>query len=227
MFLFDRPYQYFEEPWPHIIIENVLPEDAAERMLNNWPDNLPPRGLGDPAYYEDKWFSDHKDQVFDDFEQVNFIDRADDVLKALAEAFNEPVFDDCDIDGLMYRDDKFSNLPAKQKTAQDLIGKIENVISETGEIIGQKKIMRGWHLDNPNKKYHGMLYIGSGENSEFVAGNEKTGIDKTYEYRHNRLIMWRNTPDTLHKFYCGVESRKTISIACNYKLGYSQPWPNK
>lgn len=198
MYLFDQKYQYFEEPWPHIVIENVLPEDAAGRMLNNWPDNLPPRGLGDPTYYEDQWFSGCKDKVFDDFERVNFIDKADDVLKALAETFNEPVFDDCDIDGLMYRDDKFSNLP-----------------------------LRDWHVDNPNKKYHGMLYIGSGENSEFVARNEKTGIDKTYEYRHNRLIMWRNTPDTLHKFYCGVESRKTISIAANYKLGYSQPWPHK
>ena len=220
MYLFEQPYQYFEEPWPHIVIENVFPEDAAERMLNNWPDNLPPRGLGDPAYYEDKWYSDHKDQIFDDFEQVNFIDRADDVLKALAEAFNEPVFDDCDIDGLMYRDDnKFSEL---QEHYQMI-----DVISEAGKIVGQKKMMRDWHTDGPNKKYHGMLYIGSGENSECIAKNKKTGIDKTYEYRHNRLIMWRNTPDTVHKFYCGVESRKSISIAANYKLGYSQPWPHK
>jgi len=192
MYLFDRPYQYFNEPWPHIVIENVLPKNAADRMLNNWPDNLPTRGK-DYSYYDDEWFSGHKDQVFHDFEQVNFIDRADDVLKALAEAFNETVVDDCDIEGLLYRDDIPSNLP-----------------------------LRDWHVDYPSKKYHGILYIGSGENSEFVAGNKKTGIDKPYEYRHNRLIMWRNTPDTFHKFYCGVKSRKTISIAVNYKLGYSQ-----
>ena len=206
MYLFEQPYQYFEEPWPHIVIENVLPDDAAECMLNNWPKNIPERSI--EKYYDNTWFAGHKVKVFEDFEQVNFIDRADDVLKTLAKAFNEPVVYDCDIDGLVYRHSTFSN-PHEQY-------EIVDVISESGKKVGEKKRMRDWHIDFQDKKYHGMLYIGSGENSEFVARNEKTGIDKAYEYSHNRLIMWRNTPDTVHTFYCGVESRKTISIAAHF-----------
>ena len=207
MFLFDRPYQYFEEPWPHVIIENALPNDAAERMLICWPENSH-RHYGNAVKYPDKWHGDYKDQVFNDFEKINFVDRADDMLKKLAEIFDEPNFDDCKIDGVLYNNIKFDeNLKYK---------KIENVVSETGEIVGQKKMLKHWHVDNLRKKYLGLLYIGSGENSEFIAKNKKTGVDKTYEYEHNRFIIWRNTSDTLHKFYCGVESRKTIMIEFNW-----------
>ena len=38
MFIFDQPYQYFDEPWPHIVIENVLPKKIADHMLHNWPE---------------------------------------------------------------------------------------------------------------------------------------------------------------------------------------------
>lgn len=187
MFIFDQPYQYFEEPWPHIVIENVLPEDVADHMLHNWPDIA---GFG-PRFLEFGGFGiDTEDPILLEFERVNFFERADDILKMSAEIFKDELVDDCDLDGFMYKDHKYQT----------------------------PTLIRDWHTDNPNKKYNGILYIGSGPNAQFVAKNKKTKIEKTYEYEHNRLIWWRSNSESWHKFYSGVGSRKTMSISADFKI---------
>lgn len=185
MYLFDQKYQYFEEPWPHILIENVLPEHVADYMLHNWPEGKP---YSDIVHFG----ADVDDPVYNDFEKINFIERADEILSLSAKIFGDEKSNDCDLDGLAYRELKAS----------------------------ESYLFRDWHTDNPNKKYHGILYIGSGPNAAFVAKNEKTGAEKIYEYEHNRFLWWRNTPETVHKFYTGTGSRKTISISADFLKGF-------
>ena len=181
MYLFDKPYQYFTEPWPHIVIENVLPDDVAEYMLNNWPEGQ--------DYGVIKTFgAGNDDPVHAEFERVNFIERADDILMTSAQIFNDDDAFDCDLDGLIYRDLK----------------------------ADEPCLVRDWHIDNTEKKYHGILYIGSVKDAAFVARNDETCLEKVYEYEHNRFLWWRNTPETMHKFYSGTGSRKTISISADF-----------
>ncbi len=182
MYLFDRPYQYFNEPWPHIVIENVLPDDVADYMLKNWPEGQP------YGSWVRNFGAGNDDPVHAKFERVNFIERTDDILKTSAEIFGDNDVFDCDLDGLIYRDLKSD----------------------------ESYLVRDWHIDNPEKKYHGMLYIGSGKDASFVARHDKTGLEKVYEYKHNRFLWWRNTPETMHKFYSGTGSRKTISISADF-----------
>lgn len=189
MYLFDKKYQYFEEPWPHIIIENALPESLANYMADNWPECFPRAAI--QAYGATFRGAD---AAFEEFEHTNMVKNADSILKLSAEIFGDDNPFDCDLDGFVYREDKSPD--------------------------GKKHCIRDWHVDRKQKKYHGLLYIGSGPDSEFIAKNEKTGLEKTYQYVHNRFLWYRNTDAALHKFYCGVESRKTISISADFLKGF-------
>lgn len=195
MFLFEQPFEYFEEPWPHIVIENVLPLDAAEHMLNNWPVCMPYREKGEvyPLKGLPEFGAKYGDPVFDEFERVNYVERTEEILKLSAKIFQDKHWDDCDLDGLFYKEAK-KDYPV---------------------------LLRDWHIDALSKKYHGILYIGSGPQGEFMMWNKQTDEKKAYEYTHNRFIYWRNTADTFHKFYSSTPSRKTISISADFKGYYS------
>ena len=200
MFIFDQPYQYFEEPWPHIVIENVLPKKIADHMLHNWPET----NVYNESHKKEIDRSDvllepilnfganSDDPIYEEFEYVNFVQRTDEILETAAKIFNDPDPYDCDLTDLVYRE-------VKRKASDPVV------------------LVRDWHTDKPQKKYNSILYIGSGENAGFQALNKKTGIDKMYEYRHNRLIWWRNTREAVHRFYSGNASRKTINLASDFK----------
>ena len=88
MFIFDQPYQYFDEPWPHIVIENVLPKKIADHMLHNWPEtNLYNESHKKEINRSDvllepmlNFGANSDDPIYEEFEYINYVQRTDEIL---------------------------------------------------------------------------------------------------------------------------------------------------
>ena len=175
MYLLEQDYKKIDNPWPMIIIEDVLPTVVANHMKDNWPvhnDRLKTPYLDDP--------------VFAKFYQVNFKERSQDIIRDLDRMFDQES-KNVKLNHLIYID----------------------------QIDTERKLTREFHTDNLKKKYHLMFYIGDAPGGEFEACN-KHGDILTLPYQHNRLIIWHNTEQTMHRWYSAIGSRKTMSIAVNY-----------
>jgi len=85
MYIFDKPYEYFEHPWPHIVIKPFLPKQFADYMRDNFP--LP--GPSKKEQQHNRWAGDYwDDKVFAEFSRVNE-NRQDDIYTFLDKAFND------------------------------------------------------------------------------------------------------------------------------------------
>lgn len=191
MYLLDQDYKYYSRPFPHIVIDNAMPEDVAQYMLKNFPKC----GMfkKDASEHEkNNW--QHRgnydsDPVFKQFAEVNQKVKAKEFISTLDQIFSQNT-DNLKITPLTFRDQMPKN---------------------------PKECLRDWHLDDLNKKYHGLLYLGTGEAGELEMKNIYDGEEKSYEYRHNRFILWLNNEESLHRFFTSVNQfRKTISIALEF-----------
>lgn len=86
MYIFDKPYKYYDKPWPHIVIEPFLPSDVADHMR----DYFPPAGLSHKEQKHNKWAGDYLDDpVFAEFSRVNE-EREQDIYDFLDNVFDDP-----------------------------------------------------------------------------------------------------------------------------------------
>jgi len=45
LFLFQNKYTYFESPWPHIVIDNCLPDDIAKELSDTFLEKKQSSGM--------------------------------------------------------------------------------------------------------------------------------------------------------------------------------------
>lgn len=185
MFLLKNTPHVHNDPFPHFVIDNALPEDVASYMLDNFPD-------AGPSAKEQKYnqvrggYKD--DAVFASFESLNDL-MQDDIFELVDDAFTDFTTDQYTLSDFTYRKEPPQWPPV---------------------------LLKDWHIDQPNKKYHAMVYLGDGDGGWLEMRNDKRNIEKRYEYTHNRLIMWRNDADALHRFWTSNNSRHTIGFAVQY-----------
>ena len=188
MYLFENDYIYREDPWPHVFIPKVFPDEVADALLEEFPkhgfvvkgenDTIKRRSCGfytdSPAHlaYTHSLF-EHQTRLIDD-------------LDRLFNTTSEPVF----LDRPQYVT-TYHNVPFA--------------------------VVKDWHLDEPDKKYKVMLYFGSGDGGEFEMRNDETGQTLTYSYKHNTELVFKNTDKTKHRFYASNRPRRTMALAIKYQ----------
>lgn len=191
MYLLDQDYKYYSEPFPHIVIDNALPEDVASHMLKNFPKCglfKKHATLGERSNWQHRGNHD-SDPVFKQFAEINQKLKAKDFISTLDKIFNQKP-DDIEVGDFIFRDQIPSN---------------------------PKECIRDWHVDLISKKYHGMLYIGSGAGGELEMKSIHNDSEKSYAYQHNRFILWLNTKESLHRFFTSTSQfRKTISVPLRF-----------
>ena len=67
MYLLQNEYTYFDDPWPHIIVDNALPADVAEYMLQNFPSP----GASEKEQRQHKFLGTPEDRIFKEFIDIN------------------------------------------------------------------------------------------------------------------------------------------------------------
>jgi len=81
MYIFEKPYSLFTSPYPHLVIENFLPEDIATQLSNEYPTDLNWGSNYNPINYP-------QDSVWGEFYNINML-RMNDTIKILDTAFNK------------------------------------------------------------------------------------------------------------------------------------------
>lgn len=127
------------------------------------------------------------DGVFKEFYDVNYVQREKELITTLDIIFNDKYEKSTRLNHIAFRD----------------------------YVDHEMRLARDWHTDLPEKKYHMMLYLGQEPGGYFEARNNE-GITLSFPYKHNRLICWRNTPGTEHRWFSVNGSRKTIGIGVSY-----------
>ena len=186
MFLFENTAQVFNDPWPHLVINNALPEDVANYMRDHFPEPGPSEK---EQKYNQRRGGFIDDKVYDDFRLLHQL-KADDIFEIVDNAFGDLTTDEYCLSDFTYR---------KQPPQWPPV------------------LIKDWHTDLPDKKYHAMLYLGSGQGGWYELLDKRRNIEKRYPYEHNRLIVWRNTDDTFHRFWSSDNCRQTIGFAIEYK----------
>ena len=85
MYLLDNSIQYFNDPWPHIVIDEVLPIDVADYMLANFPST----GNTEKEQRQNKFIGYPEDPIFKEFDMVN-TDRQQEFHNTLNTIFSQP-----------------------------------------------------------------------------------------------------------------------------------------
>lgn len=186
MYLLKNTAQVYKDPWPHIVINNVLPEDVANYMLNKFPD---PGPSAKEQKYNQRRGGYKDDPTFANFELENELAKVC-LFEDIDDAFNDLTTDEYTLSDFTYR---------KQPPQWPPV------------------LLKDWHTDLPNKKYHAMIYLGEGNGGWLEMRDEKRNLEKRYEYTHNRMILWRNADDTLHRFWSSDNCRHTIGFAIEYQ----------
>ena len=186
MFLLKNTPTFHKDPWPHLVINNVLPEDVANYMLEHFPEPGPSEK---EQKYNQRRGGFIDDKVYDEFRLVNQL-MSDEIFEIVDDAFGDLTTDEYTLSDFTYR---------KQPPQWPPV------------------LLKDWHTDLPNKKYHAMLYLGNGDGGWFELRDEKRNFEKRYAYIHNRMILWRNDDDTLHRFWSSNNCRHTIGFAIEYK----------
>lgn len=187
MFLIENTVQVYKDPWPHLVINNVLPKDVASYMLQFFPNPGPSEK---EQKYNQRRGGYWDDPVFTLFQKTNQ-QRQEELFEIVDDAFGDLTTDEYTLSDFTFRKEPPQWPPV---------------------------LLKDWHTDLPNKKYHAMLYLGNGDGGWLEMRDEKRNFEKRYAYIHNRMILWRNADDTLHRFWSSNNSRQTIGFAIEYKV---------
>jgi len=211
---FNREKHYFSSPYPHIIIENALPQELYNELSKTFPNSeikkqLPViqghtyRYLANNVLYKktipvsEKW-----QRFFEDHTSQNFYDMVLDIF-------------DSDI--------PYTKQDIQQKVAvRGFAGKKYDMVTDTQFVVHQptKGTTRTTHIDNPQELYAGLLYFKQ-DNDKSTGGDfeiyetgdvkqvwklkgreipeeQHKSLVKTITYQPNTLVMFLNTSKSVH-----------------------------
>jgi hypothetical protein len=198
--LLDRVKEVFKDPFPHVIVENALPETYYEALVKSRPSMwqiLNGRSFG-PNQRIDMRTQDalKLDAPWDEFIAAHI---SSEFFNRAMELFYDPAFE------LFEGWDGNASLRCQPGI---------NTPSPTLSSV------RGPHLDNPSEIYAGLFYMPVDEGGDLEiyrwAGEKKfhgklevqrecVELVKTVPYKPNTYVMFLNTPDALH----GVTPRQS------------------
>lgn len=132
MFLFTNPYLLHKDPWPHLVIDNLLPEDVATHLLNTFPD--PGHTEKEQQYYQRRG-NYINDPIHKEFAEVNAA-RQTDIFEIVDDAFEDMSTDEYTLSEFTYRKqpptsqptlikDWHTDLPTKKYHAMIYLGEGE------------------------------------------------------------------------------------------------------
>jgi 3',5'-cyclic AMP phosphodiesterase CpdA len=210
---FDPAKHYFKDPYPHVIIEDCLPQDLYNKLYNSFPikeiQNTLPLLVGHTYRYFSNDVLNKKtipvSSVWEDF-----------FLAHTSQDYYEKVLD-------IFKDN-LKNIEwfKNQKVSIRNSSSVDQVVTETQFVVHNpvKETTRTDHLDNPMEIYAGLFYMRNpadqAEGGDFVIyetdkieevakhnGRELLNTTarktvKTIKYGANKFVMFLNSNRSAH-----------------------------
>ena len=209
---FDPAQHYFEDPYPHVIIEDALPEDVYKKLYDSWPvqeikDKLEIIGGHTFRYMSNDVLNKKIVPVSEDWENFFKAHTSQEYYSKVLNLFEKHI--------------QHIDFLKQQKVVVRGSGE-SKVVTETQFVIHNpvKETTRTDHLDNPVEIYAGLLYMrkpeDEAEGGDFVIyksdpvfevsrqnGREllettKREVVKTIKYKPNCFVMFLNTNRAVH-----------------------------
>lgn len=233
-------YQFSDvisDPFPHIILEEVFPEDYYSKLSSNYPDKpilkknktniLPNQRIQissvdiekDPSL-DDSWRECYENNTNEEF--------YDDFLR-LFQGFLEKYYGRTNKERLV----NYKSLGRRGVSENDINLDFQPGLNTPPQKFLSKTV-RGPHIDNPKEIYAGLVYFRS--TKDFSSGGDlevcslrkemeiygkmeiprsKVKVEKTLKYKGNSGIFFLNTPFSIHSVTNRTytkESRKLLNI---------------
>lgn len=195
MFLLDKVPEYISEPWELAVIDNCLPLETADYLRDNWPTQFDDEI--NPNYYQRLGPANMQDPVFEEFFKENWKRREE--IKVMAHSY----------------------LGMCTTTFDNQLSRWNWMFCNRDD---NTKLVRDWHTDNPDKKIQFILYLGEDTDYTTFEMANFEGDVHSMPFKHNRLVFWKATDKTLHRFYFTKFPRKTLNLTCLYNRSNEHYW---
>ena len=200
VFLLDKVPEYISEPWELAVIDNCLPQETADYLRDNWPTQFDDEI--NPNYYQRLGPANMQDPIFKKFFEENWKRREE--IKVMAHSY----------------------LGMCTTTFDNQLSRWNWMYCNRDD---NNKLVRDWHTDNPDKKIQFILYLGEDTDYTTFEMANFEGDVHSMPFKHNRLVFWKATDKTLHRFYFTKFPRKTLNLTCLYNRSNEHYWniPNE
>lgn len=184
--------EIYKHPYPHIIVHNFFQERVAKRISEDFLYDVshPSKNYEGSCGIEvdfTKNVSNHRyvSRVLKQYFYYDWIEVSDFCFDHLSNGDKEP--------SSRYRP--------------------QRLITCSYEPKEENTIIRDWHTDAVEKRYHIMMYMGDCKSGGEFEMRNKDGETKSIPFESNRLIIWKNTLDAEHRYRNSTDfTRQTISI---------------
>jgi len=92
---------------------------------------------------------------------------------------------------------------------------MENIIYYD-ECYPDVQIIRDVHRDGGSKKFQPILYLGDFEDGQFEFVTWDKVVTKQILPKHNRLLVFLNTPESTHRYWSTGSHRRTINFPIEF-----------
>lgn len=177
--------EFYPEPWPHVIVNQVLDPNLADLLSENWPDNGSNTSVGKKLKLTEE---SAPNEVWKNFYSNIIIEQGQDLNQFMCETF------------------KNFCKPFEFETPFD---EISLRLNEEPE----ERIIKNWHVDDARKKFTGIMYFGNPVGRLELSNFETI---KSIEPKHNMYVFWAASEETVHRFFAGPGTRKSLSLSAHY-----------
>lgn len=195
MFLLNKKPIVVNFPWKHLLIEDCLPIEIADELDENWNDTWKWGGIN--SGYRGRIYSQPNidNKLHFEFFLENW-NRRDELVEM------------CDY---YFEDENKNQADFYHWKYIEYFPKNEDM---------DKELIRKWHTDIPDKKYHFLYYLG-----KHVEGNGYLEMKNdlsdspvlSYPFRHNRLLVFQNHEKAFHQFFYANGNRKTMNLTFKHR----------
>lgn len=193
MYLLTKTATRFDDPWPVGVIEDCLPTEVADHLAERFYD------VSEDLPYAYKPYKGKvamqpllHTSIFKDFFEINWECRKK-LSRDVHEFFDLPYDSKCDMDHINW----VSYFPDRSEP------------------------VRPWHIDNFDKKFQFLLYLGKSDpEPSFEMNDSKEGEPKrTFDFKHNRLIFFYNNTEgnCWHRYW---SKRDDNRLTVNFNIRY-------
>lgn len=178
--------EFYLDPWPHMIVKNVLDENLADMLGENWPTIGLESDVGktvniavsDPQKIHPLWQKFYTDIIEQGYDLNRYMCE---VFKGFCKSHNPK--------------EKFDEIRLR-------------IVKED-----QERMIKPWHTDNKRKKFTGLMYFDNPVGRLELFNFETT---KVIEPESNMYVFWPSSKETVHRFFAGPGTRKSVSISANH-----------
>lgn len=177
--------EFYLEPWPHVIVNQVLDPKIADLLGENWPDEGVSGRVGKKLQLTKE---SAPNEAWKNFYDTIITKQGQDLNLFMCETF------------------KNFCTPFESETPFDEIALRLNEEPE-------ERMIKNWHVDNARKKFTGIMYFENPVGRLELSNCETT---KSIEPKHNMYVFWAASEETVHRFFAGPGTRKSLSLSAHY-----------